>query len=76
MESLSTTMDIQKDFIEYGFDPEIKMGMGGKISIKKQALLKEIESSFKEVEPDADPIAISMIIDENFFNTFFLDFVI
>ena len=50
--------------------------MGGKISIKKQALLKEIESSFKEVEPDADPIAISMIIDENFFNTFFLDFVI
>jgi len=45
MGSMAKTFEVQTDFIEYGYDPESTFGRG-KPSVKKQSMLKEIESEF------------------------------
>lgn len=69
----SNNMEFSKNYLEFGFDPEQTFG-SHKPSEKKRAMLKEIDSKFTEPAEDQDPQAVQFIFDENFFNTYLLEF--
>jgi len=71
--SFATQMDISKDNIEYGFDPEGSIRK--KPSKRKTSMLKEIESEFSTSEEGEDQAAMQLIVDENLINTYLLEFV-
>jgi len=71
--SFATQIDISKDNIEYGFDPEGSIRK--KPSKRKTSMLKEIESEFSTSEEGEDQAAMQLIVDENLINTYLLEFV-
>lgn len=71
--SFATQMDISKDNIEYGFDPEGSIRK--QPSKRKTSMLKEIESEFSTSEEGEDQAAMQLIVDENLINTYLLEFV-
>lgn len=74
--TFSQHVDINNDMLGFGFDPELVLKSYRPPSPKKQKLLKAIDSTFSEPEEGENKHAISIIVDENLFNTVILDFVI
>jgi hypothetical protein len=72
--SLSTSFDLSPEVFEYGFDPDVAFMR--KIPPKKQAMLKEIDSQFIELNEGDDQQAVQIVIDENFVNKYLLEFVL
>lgn len=74
--SIAKDFEVTPEFIEYGIDPDTNFGRSqGQASAKKQKMLKEIESKFSERLEGQDENALSFIFDENFINTYLLEFV-
>jgi hypothetical protein len=74
--SVAKTFQITPGYLEYGFDPEVFYAKDRPFFKKKRSMLKEIDSEFSEQDPDADPYAFQLILDENVVNAFLLDFVL
>lgn len=74
--SFSKDFSISPEGIEYGFDPEMYFERVRETPKKKQSLLKAIDSEFTPAEDEEDPRVFSLILDENAFNSFILDFVL
>lgn len=74
--SLAQQTQMTQEWFEYGFDPEIVYEQYRPKSNKKSELLKPIDSYFAEPEDGEDSHLFSLIIDENAFNSFILDFVL
>ena len=74
--SFSKEFKLSPESVEYGFDPEMYFEQMRETPTKKKGLLKDIDSEFTIAEEDEDPKLMSLIIDENAFNTFILDFVL
>lgn len=62
--------------IEYGFDPEMLFERIRPTPSKKSGMLKEINSEFTTQTEGAEPVMVSLIIDENAINSFILEFVL
>ena len=61
---------ISPETIEFGFDPEVFFeGLRGEISDEKAKLLKPIKSEFSKQTDKDSPVFISLIIDDNAFNS-------
>ena len=74
LESLSTQFELSPEHIEYGFDPDLFVH--NEVPKRKAAMLKEIESEWIDQDEEKDPQAIQLIIDENLFNKYLLEFVL
>lgn len=74
--SIAHTRNLTSKLFEYGFDPEMIYERYRPKSAKKDSMLKAIDSFFSEPEAGEDEHLFSMIIDENAFNSFILDFVL
>lgn len=62
--------------IEFGFDPEMLFERVRPAPKKKASMLKAIDSTFSEPVEGADPTLASLILDENFINSFIYEFVL
>lgn len=69
-------MDITKQNLDFGFDPEMLLENVRPTPKKKLELLKEINSEFTEAEEDENPKFVQLILDENTINTMIMDFVL
>ena len=74
--SFSKEFSMSPESFEYGFDPEMYFEQLRETPKKKPSLLKDIDSEFTKPEEGEDPKLMSLIIDENAFNSFILDFVL
>ena len=74
--SFAKEFSLSPENIEYGFDPEMYFERMRETPKKKKGLLKAIDSEFTAVEEGEDPKLLQLIIDENAFNSFILDFVL
>ena len=74
--SFAKEFSLGPENIEYGFDPEMYFERMRETPKKKKGLLKAIDSEFTAVEEGEDPKLLQLIIDENAFNSFILDFVL
>lgn len=74
MGSIAQTMNVLKEHIEYGFDPDVTFGRK-KPSDRKMSMLKDIASEFSQTKEGEDKAAIQLIVDENLINTYLLEFV-
>jgi hypothetical protein len=75
MGQFAKEFNINMDYLEYGFDPEMVFERARKPSAKKKSMLKEIESKFSKPASGEDQRAVQLIIDENAFNTYLLELV-
>jgi hypothetical protein len=71
--SFANFMDVRKEHIEYGFDPDSTFGRKTP-SARKQSMLKEVDSVFSVPVEGEDQAAIQLILDENLINTYLLEF--
>ena len=74
--SFSREFSYSPEAFEFGFDPEMYFERMRETPKKKPGLLKAIDSEFTKPEEGEDPKLMSLIIDENAFNSFILDFVL
>ena len=74
--SFAKEFSLSAEHIEFGFDPEMYFERMRETPKKKKGLLKAIESEFTPAEEGEDPKLLQLIVDENAFNSFILDFVL
>ena len=75
MGSFAKYFDVNMDYLEYGFDPEMMFERVRKPSAKKASMLKPIETKFSKPISGEDPKGLQIIIDENAINSYLLEFV-
>lgn len=74
--TLATKTEMTSKAFTYGFDPEMIYEKYRPKTAKKEDLLKPIQSYFSDPEEGDDDHLFSIILDENAFNSFILDFVL
>lgn len=78
--SFSSDVNLTSKAIDMGFDPELlfaqRKGYPESFTARKRKLFKEINSKFTETEKEGEERLIQLLIDENFINSFLLDFVL
>ena len=75
MGAFAKYFDVNMDYLEYGFDPEMMFERVRKPSAKKASMLKPIETKFSKPISGEDPKGLQIIIDENAINSYLLEFV-
>jgi len=73
--SFAREFEINMDYLQYGFDPEMLFERMRKPSAKKAAMLKPIETKFTKPNVGEDPKGLQIIVDENAINSYLLEFV-
>jgi len=73
--SFAKVFEVNMDYLEYGFDPEMMFERIRKPSEKKASMLKLIETKFSKPVSGEDPKGIQIILDENAINSYLLEFV-
>jgi hypothetical protein len=76
--SFAQEYDINPEALTFGFDPETLTASKRPFAQphRKKPLLKEIKSEFSKAEEKDVNRLLSVIVDENAFNAFILDFVL